>query len=75
MWKRLKGGRGAAAEGTGLSWLEDTREQKGSTHPPEKQQGDCFGPASSLKVKNTLAPRPGHAGSSFPMMLLVHNGH
>lgn len=37
MWRRLKGERGAAAEGTGLSWLEDTREQKGSTHPPEKQ--------------------------------------
>lgn len=41
----------------GLSWLEDTREQKGSTHPPEKQQGDSFGPASSLKVK-TRPPLP-----------------
>lgn len=33
MWRRLKGERGAAAEGTGLSWLEDTREQKG-VYPP-----------------------------------------
>lgn len=33
MWRRLNGERGAAAEGTGLSWPEDTRVS-GRVHPP-----------------------------------------